>query len=241
MIGFILGALFGLGSLTVARELNHSVQGFFERPRIYAGITVTAEHTAFAVVGSIIGGIAGTAFGVDIAATTVLVVGGFVGGVIFFQELQKSAAKDLDLRRSLLVPAFVDALALTISTGMPVRAALLEVLSTADVEVRDLWNYVEKNPDVPLVTAIGEAAATCSNVAHERVMHSIIVATERGTPLTEVLQALAAEQRAEGRRTLLEIAAKKDVVMMLPVVFGILPSITAIALYPALSSLSTLN
>ena len=37
------------------------------------------------------------------------------------------------------------------------------------------------------------------------------------------------------------VAAKKDVQMMLPVVFGILPSITAIALFPAVGSLTALS
>jgi tight adherence protein C len=71
-----------------------------------------------------------------------------------------------------------------------------------------------------------------------RISRTLLIAQERGTPIAQTLNALSAEIRSETRRQLLEIAAKKDVTMMVPVVFGILPSITAIALYPAFISLS---
>jgi tight adherence protein C len=73
-----------------------------------------------------------------------------------------------------------------------------------------------------------------------RVSRSLLIAQERGTPIQQTLQGLSNEIRSETRRQLLEIAAKKDVSMMVPVVFGILPSITAIALYPAFISISTM-
>ena len=71
-----------------------------------------------------------------------------------------------------------------------------------------------------------------------RISRTLLISQERGTPIAQTLQSLSGEIRSETRRQLLEIAAKKDVAMMVPVVFGILPSITAIALYPAFISLS---
>jgi len=44
------------------------------------------------------------------------------------------------------------------------------------------------------------------------------VATERGTPLVDVLHAQAADVREAGRRELLETGARKEVLMMVPVV-----------------------
>jgi tight adherence protein C len=64
------------------------------------------------------------------------------------------------------------------------------------------------------------------------------VAVERGTPLAEVLRAQAQDVREEGRRRLMEEGGKKEIAMMIPVVFLILPVTVLFALYPGLSFLS---
>ena len=46
----------------------------------------------------------------------------------------------------------------------------------------------------------------------------VAVAVERGTPLADVLHAQAADVREAGRRELIEVAARKEVFMMVPVV-----------------------
>jgi tight adherence protein C len=70
-----------------------------------------------------------------------------------------------------------------------------------------------------------------------RFADGIAVATERGTPMAEVLRAQAADARAAGRRRLLEKAGRKEVLMLVPVVFFILPIVVVIALYPGLHGL----
>ena len=45
------------------------------------------------------------------------------------------------------------------------------------------------------------------------------MAVERGTPLAEVLRAQAADVREMSKRALLEAGGKKEISMMLPVVF----------------------
>lgn len=71
----------------------------------------------------------------------------------------------------------------------------------------------------------------------ERFVDGLIVSLERGTPLAEVLRAQAADARAADRRTLMEIAGRKDVAMLIPVVFFILPTVVLIALFPGIRSL----
>ena len=56
-----------------------------------------------------------------------------------------------------------------------------------------------------------------------RFAEGIAVAVERGTPLADVLHAQAADVREAGRRELIETAARKEVFMMVPVVFLVLP------------------
>ena len=70
-----------------------------------------------------------------------------------------------------------------------------------------------------------------------RFPDGIAVATERGTPMADVLRAQAADARASGRRRLLEKAGKKEVLMLVPVVFFILPIVVIIALYPGIHGL----
>ncbi len=61
---------------------------------------------------------------------------------------------------------------------------------------------------------------------------------ERGTPLADVLHAQAADVREAGRRDLIELAARREVVMMVPVVFLVLPVTVMFAFWPGLVGLS---
>ena len=65
-----------------------------------------------------------------------------------------------------------------------------------------------------------------------RFATGIAVAVERGTPLADVLHAQAADVREAGRRELIESAARKEVLMMAPVVFFVLPITIVFAFYP---------
>ena len=64
------------------------------------------------------------------------------------------------------------------------------------------------------------------------------MAVERGTPLADVLHAQAADVREAGRRQLIETAARKEVFMMVPVVFLILPVTVMFAFWPGFIGLS---
>ncbi|MHB1065947.1 MAG: type II secretion system F family protein [Candidatus Nanopelagicales bacterium] len=65
----------------------------------------------------------------------------------------------------------------------------------------------------------------------------LLAAMERGTPLAESLRAQAADARARSRQRLVEQAGRKDVAMLVPVVFLILPTVVVIALFPGLHAL----
>jgi tight adherence protein C len=59
-------------------------------------------------------------------------------------------------------------------------------------------------------------------------------ALERGTPLSEVLRAQAQDGRDEAKRELLEVAGKKEVAMLVPLVFLILPTTIVFAIFPGI-------
>jgi len=60
---------------------------------------------------------------------------------------------------------------------------------------------------------------------------------ERGTPLAEVLRAQAQDARDEAKRELLEVAGKKEVAMLVPLVFLILPITVIFAIFPGIAVL----
>ena len=74
----------------------------------------------------------------------------------------------------------------------------------------------------------------------ERFVDGLMVCLERGTPVAEVLRAQAADARADQRRMLMEQAGRKDIAMLLPVVFLILPIVVVIAMYPGFTGIQLL-
>ncbi len=69
-------------------------------------------------------------------------------------------------------------------------------------------------------------------VALSRFADGLAVALERGTPLADVLRAQAGDIREASRRELIESGARREVAMMVPVVFLVLPVTIAFAFYP---------
>ena len=70
-----------------------------------------------------------------------------------------------------------------------------------------------------------------------RFAEGIAVAIERGTPLAGVLHAQAADVREAGRRALIESGARKEILMMVPVVFLVLPVTVVFAFWPGVVGL----
>jgi tight adherence protein C len=61
---------------------------------------------------------------------------------------------------------------------------------------------------------------------------------ERGTPLAEVLRSQAVDVREAAKRALLDTAGRKEIAMMVPVVFLVLPVTVLFALFPGFYTLS---
>ena len=85
--------------------------------------------------------------------------------------------------------------------------------------------------------ALAGVARRTSVVSVARFVEGVIVALERGTPLADVLRAQAQDARESVRTELVEKAGRKEVVMMAPVVFLVLPVTVLFAVYPGLAAL----
>ena len=89
----------------------------------------------------------------------------------------------------------------------------------------------------PLDVALERMADRTGLVPLARFAEAIAVAVDRGTPLAEVLHAQAADVREAGRRALMETGGKKEIAMMVPVVFLVLPVTVIFAVFPGLATL----
>lgn len=137
------------------------------------------------------------------------------------------------------LPTVLELLAFAMAAGESMYAALDRVTRTVDgplaaqlrIAVQDIGTGQS------ITVALRDLAESTSSPAVSRAAHAIDVALERGTPLAEVLRNQAADARAHLMRQMLVLAGKKETAMMIPVVFLILPTIVAVAIYPGIVQL----
>jgi tight adherence protein C len=90
------------------------------------------------------------------------------------------------------------------------------------------------NTGLPLGDSLASLADEVRLPALTRCVEQVTGALERGTPLAEVLRAQAQDSRDEAKRELLEVAGKKEVAMLVPLVFLILPVTILFAIFPGI-------
>jgi tight adherence protein C len=179
---------------------------------------------------------------VELLSIVLLCGGGLVGGVIgrdwwLTQQVQR--------REQLLLaefPVVAELLALAVTAGEGPAAAIARVARLSGGELaRELGGALARSrAGVPLPEALQRVADSTSLDALARFIDGLLVAIERGTPLAEVLRAQAADVREGGKRRLLEAGGRKEIQMMVPVVFLVLPVTIVFALFPGLISIVSL-
>lgn len=198
------------------------------------------------VTGGLIGALAGGAIGMvamlrgaSPLAILVLTAFGVVLGVLVIDRRLAHRAQRRSAQLGRELPAIAELLAFAVAAGESPMAALDRVAALSGGalggEVRIAVG--EMRAGTPLDIALRGIADRSGNPDVERFVDGIIVAVERGTPLSDVLRAQAADARAAQRRALLETAGRRDVLMLVPVVFFILPTVVAIALFPGMRTL----
>ncbi len=245
--GGLLGPLLGAGAGWVERLLGGAAS--VRRRLVRAGLDLTVqEFRVQQVVWGLIGFAATAAYGVlrfmggdgDTASAVLLCLVGLGLGVIARDHHLSSQVRERERRILLEFPTVAELLALAVGAGESPVAALDRVVRRSGGELsRDLAQVLA---DVRTGTPVGEAfdqwAARSGQPLVARFAQGIAVAVERGTPLADVLHAQAADVREAGRRELIETAARKEVVMMVPVVFLVLPVTVFFAFWPGVVGLS---
>jgi tight adherence protein C len=136
-------------------------------------------------------------------------------------------------------PTIADLLALSVAAGEGPMAALDRVTRVARGELpRELARVLaDSRTGTPVSQALDALALRTGLPVVARFAEGFAVAIERGTPLADVLHAQAADVREASRRTLIETGARKEVLMMVPVVFLVLPVTVAFAFWPGVVGL----
>ncbi len=136
-------------------------------------------------------------------------------------------------------PTLAELLALAVGAGEGPVGAIDRVASRShgamSVELRAVLAEVRTGSG--LAVALDRLAARTGLPAVARFAEAMAVAVDRGTPLTGVLHAQAADAREAGRRSLIESGARREVLMMVPVVFLILPVTVLFAFWPGVVGL----
>lgn len=155
------------------------------------------------------------------------------------RERLRRAARRRSQRMSEQFPALAELLALSVAAGDSVGPALGRCATALKGELASelAASVAELRRGAPLPTVLKELAARLEIEALGRCVDAIAVASERGTPLAAVLRDQAADAREAGRRALIESAGRKEVGMLVPVVFGVLPLSIIFAVYPGLELL----
>lgn len=143
------------------------------------------------------------------------------------------------LRMMAEFPTVAELIALAVTAGEGPLGALERVSSTCGGELAKELRLAlaDARAGTGIVAALEGVAARTSVPMLARFIDGMVIAIERGTPLSEVLRAQATDVREAGRRALMEAGGKKEIGMMVPVVFLIMPVTVVFALFPGLVSI----
>ena len=171
--------------------------------------------------------------------SVVLCLVAFVVGVLARDSRLTSQVTRRERRILAEFPTIAELLALAVAAGESPVAALDRVVRRSGGELSsDLGRVLAAvRTGEPVGEAFDRLAASSGLPLVARFAQGVAVAVERGTPLAQVLHAQAADVREAGRRELIEVAARKEVLMMIPVVFLVLPITVLFAFWPGVVGL----
>lgn len=205
------------------------------------------EQVIWAAAGIGLGAVGGVAMAAtagrfDPLSAVVAAAAGAIGGVLGRDWWLSSQVRRRQQRMLAEFPAVAELLALSVTAGEGASGALERVcrLTRGELAIELSDGLAQARVGVPLVAALEAIRDRSGLDALARFVDGMIVAIERGTPLADVLRAQAADVREAGKRALLESGGRRELAMMVPVVFLILPVTVLFALFPGLLSITQL-
>lgn len=193
------------------------------------------QQAACALLGSAAGITAVVAGHGGVPLAVMGAVVGAIGGVVARDALLARRVRRRMARLAAELPVILEFLALSLSAGEGVLDALRRVSRTGRGDLAAELSVVlaSVTSGVPLPEALARLERELELPALSRALEQLIGALERGSPLGEVLRAQAQDARELTRRDLLESAGRKEIGMLVPLVFLILPVTVLFAVFPA--------
>jgi len=213
-----------------------------------AGSATTVEqYRAQQVVWGLAGLVAGTLLALAFAASrhpspvALLVLVGVAGvsGAISRDYALGLAVSRREARIVAELPTVAELLALSVGAGEGALGALERVARTTRGVVAEELRLTlgATRSGAPLSHALTQLADRTGVLALRRFADGVATAVELGTPLAEVLRSQAQDVRDAGQRALMEEGGKREIAMMVPVVFLILPVTVIFAVFPGLTTI----
>lgn len=132
------------------------------------------------------------------------------------------------------LPTVLEFLALCLSAGEGILDSLRRVSDVGagelTAELRGV--VVAVGTGSPLPDALAKLSDGLQVPALTRSIDQVIAALDRGAPLAQVLHAQALDAREDAKRDLIERAGRKEIYMLVPLVFLILPLSVLFAVFP---------
>lgn len=134
------------------------------------------------------------------------------------------------------LPTVLDFVALCLSAGEGILDSLRRV---GEVGSGELTGEIRRTvltvgTGEPLTDALTSLARRLQVPALSRALDQVVAALDRGAPLAQVLQAQAIDAREDAKRGLIEQAGRKEILMLIPLVFLILPLSVLYAVFPGI-------
>ena len=210
-----------------------------------AGSQLTVEQfrgrqLLWAAVGAVVGVLAAIAAARSSAVPLIgqlgIVLVFSASGVALRDHLLQRAAKARLARMASELPTVLEFLTLSLSAGEGILDATRRIARISGGELAgELGRAIaDVNTGLPFADSITAVARDLDLPPFTRFVEQVTGALDRGTPIVEVLRAQAQDSRDDAKRQLLELAGRKEVAMLVPVVFLILPITIAFAIFPGI-------
>ena len=132
------------------------------------------------------------------------------------------------------LPTVLEFLALCLSAGEGILDSLRRVSALGagelTTELRGVVVAVGTGSSLP--EALSRLSSRLEIAALSRSIDQLVAAIDRGAPLAHVLHSQALDAREEAKRGLIERAGRKEIYMLVPLVFLILPLSVLFAVFP---------
>lgn len=195
------------------------------------------QQLAWAVGGMLLGGAAMVVIALAGRFTAAMVLLPIVGGVVaaLLADFRLArAARHRVARVEEELPTVLEFLALCLSAGEGLLDSLRRV---GEIGAGDLTSELRG-----VVLAVGTGSPLAESLSHlgdalkvpalSRSIDHLVAAIDRGAPLAQVLHAQAVDAREDAKRSLIEQSGRKEILMLLPLVFLILPLSILFAVFP---------